>query len=940
VNKNILVLLTVLMFGGFLCPKQSRADQDADVLRAEAYIELGDALYALAQQDSDQLSASLTQQGVVVPPGQQLSPGFTYTAAQQTIISNYNAIASQASTAYQEVFGQDFGIQTGTTLNLPINYQYLKRDAYQKYMILKSGFLIGANRRRGANLYAVNADFKKDIIGRTSNLVSELQRLDTEDQRLQQEYNSFQVSQVDAQGDVTGVTASDLQAQNYSTGVQTQIVQYQGQAQSLDSQLSDEETDLEAAEAVVDSSRSVFSTNWSNLLNVQATSTSSPALITVNATQASFAAVPGTFVPGQLLYIQGAGTWKPRGSIDSATFTPFDGVSTNGLLGDCVGGVLATIATVGNNCIVGLLEPLFGSDPNSNLINLNTQYTTAINAMITDALSCDGNGVYVSTSDSVSQSTSSSTSVSAGVSFGFSASISTSVSNSEGESSGQSVTVGMQANNSDLPSANLGALIGQFSGTGLTTAQQQPFYIGISNVIQIPSNATGNVTLSLMQNDIAGHHEHNEGSLQVQISTSTSFASYLPAFWAWFNQSCQSVPNSSQVQNCGFQAIVSNLAYETDPESMAASALSGFLNSYPSNLQPVPAEFQQLLTGAVNASLSTAMANVDYDLALSKYEQTEISKDTATSSLALSQQQMTTTANLINQIQKQQATATTSEALLAVGNQYYEDELANMENMRTYVIARLQRYMGITFDSFNYLYLANAQIKGQAQPGHEGDFYYTQLTGLTDQLSDDDVDNDVSNPNIGYLVYQLSASQLSQLVSSGKTEFSLNPSQFFCQGYGIEDQVRLHIQKVGYLLDIDPLNEQNFFTNPNVRRMAIRTTHGNTNINYDLSGNTIEYYLPSQSKEIYGYSTRVLTDYQSDYTQLGNSDLFQRRSFQNTSYVSDWTMQLENTQSFNLQYLQGVKLVVYFSSVEATNGAQLATCTSGNLGKVVHGHWN
>jgi hypothetical protein len=928
--KSHFALFFFIFASAFVAP--AFADDDSEVVRAQAYISLGDELANLGEENADKLSASL-QNGVVLDG----SGNYQLTTAQQAVLRDHDALVAEAQSWYLKVFGRQYGIADTEQFSLPLGFQFLNRDAYEKWTALSKGFLSGANRRKNANLYAVNADFKSDIIAKTSSIVAELQRLDSEARRIDQEYRTFRVAQSDASGNAIGIDTSKLQAENYSLQAQTQLQQYTGQGRSLGVQLSDEAKSVAAKDAIVGASRELFRTNWSNLMDVDVMTGGAPEAVTIPATSDAYIEAASGLNGGDVVYIEASGRWQANG------------VAQNGCFGPGTTCYLEYSAALPSGTYWNWLTPQIGAPGSLTAVNGYPSMDTVtlgpiFNSLINKLNYCDPNGYFLSASDSVSSSTSTGQSLNGGLSYtnsGIGINIGGSISEGEGygRGTGQAVTIGFRTANAELPDATLGSLVGRLTGVGLSEPDLKKFLVGSNIAIKIPEGAS-NVSIWLIQNDVINKHSENLGSLNVKITKSVSFASYVPAFWTWFNKKCTVNPVDGSKTDCGFASIIDSIAYETNPQLLADTALANFINTYPSELQPVPDVFKSLMSGAVKSALSLAMANRDLELALAQSEQTSIAKNTAEASADIVTQQINATAELVGLIQKQKGSAQRTTALIAAGREFYENELSNIEKLRNYVTARLHRYMQISHDSYNYRYLDNLKLTGSAQPGYEGDFYSKALQSLIDRAADDDATNDAANPNRGFLVYQLPANQLAQLKETGKTSFSLNPELFYCQGYGIEDQVRIHIEKVGYLLDINPANEQNFFSNVNIRRMALKTTHGNSNSFHDLQTKVTDYYIPSQSKEIYGYSTRVLTDHHSDYAELGDSNLFQRRSFQNTSYVADWTTQILDMTNYNLEYLDGVKFVIYFSSTEASNGAVLKTCTGGTFRKVQRGHWN
>jgi len=922
-------------------------DDDTEVVRARAYIALADELYSLAEGYADELVrifAKRSSGAGAYTPGTPADPipitgtGTTYTDEELRTIEKYNAVVEEAKQNYEKLFGADYSFAGTDPMVLPINFTYLKREAYFKWSILQQGFLSGGHRVRGANLYAVNADFKKDLLERTGQIVEEVRRLDEEARRLRNDYNAIKRARVDENGALVGIDESRLQAQNYSLDTQSQIRQYQGQMESLDLQQGSESEDIIAKTKILYPAQDLFQRRWTSLMNVKATGGTSD-FVTVQANwnyeDAKTNAITGSFPPGSYLLIRASGKWVPKGIIS--------------------GGAVHPVTSIPPKNYFGFFGIRYGDLGQINF-GLNEYDALVAQQLQSGALDADANGLSITTQESVTEAVertrtdSSSVSVGAQASAGFSlfgngvtvtASASTGhtdeTRNSKGRSKSQGVTTGYKIANADMPTAVVGSLIAFVDWPGRNPADVQPIFVGSSGMIQIPNDAPPtDVVLYLMQNDAAGHHGQSTGSVNVEISTTSSFASYMPTFVNWLERGCNnSNADGTEVSDCGFKAILDKVAFQKDPQTFARSALNVFLQS----VNP-PGPFAKYISDIVEASVSLEMANRELELAIQRSEQTKISAMTARSAYEASQDKAQVTEELVESIQRRADYATQKGPLLAAAVRYYEDEIANVEVLRSHVLARLKRYLGLTIDSFNYLYLTDFKIQGEATVGFEGDFYKQKLDILVDQITNIDVQDDLLNPNRGYLVQDLSAEQVAELKAKGTTGLVLKPEDFFCKGYGIEDQVRVHIEKVGYLLDIDPINEQRFFKNPNTRRVAIRTTHSNSNVHYDLFGNVIEYYLPSQTKDIYGYSQRVLTDYHSDYVELGLSNAFQRASFRNTSYASSWILELLDRQSFDLSYLNGVKFVIYFTSTEARDGKTLQNCTAAPIGRgVQRGSW-
>ncbi|MCC7442716.1 MAG: hypothetical protein IT285_13860 [Bdellovibrionales bacterium] len=907
-----------------LSANAAELNEETQVVRARAYIALADELYREAQRVSDTL-VDLFEGKVIEIPESPETAGFSFEEFEIALIERRAALVEEAEASYERLFASDFGVVGAEAFRLPINYKFLKREAYDKWVSIREGFTFGAHRVRGANLYAVNADFKKDLLERTAQIVDEVLRLDQESRRLRQQLTDFRLAQVSAEGELIGLEETRLQTQNYSLDVQTQVRQYRGEVDSLDKQSIEENKEVEAKLAILGPARQMLARNWTNLMNERTTTSGS----NVHQVQASWDdltaranPVPGDIRPGSYLYVKASGQWTPKGIAR--------------------GGILRPITSTRAMRYFERTKAKWGEATQPIARKELTKFDKQIiDALKVGKLLAGPDGFQVSDNETVSKvktktntETSSSPSVSVSIPFlpisvssGGGSSTSSSSSSSRGREQG--ISVEFRSANTYLPEAPVGGLIAVITWPGLLPEEELLQYVGFSDVIKVPTIAEGapatGIQVFFLANDWDGKIDgEGTGFLNVETTQNVAFETFAGAFSDWLDRGCDTNADGTEVENCGFQAILDKIAFQRDPQAFGRAAVNMFMQH--AGIGPSNA-FRPILTEVVEASVSLEVANRDLDMAVHRTEQTAISAMTAKGNLEDSQRKVQNTAELVETILRRQELMTKKRApLLAAGLRFYEDELAALEALRAHALARLNRYMANTIDSFNYLYLTDFSLQGEALPGFDGQFYKEHLDLLTDQVLNIDVQEDLLNPNRGFITYDLTPAQVQEIKDTAQTAFTLRAEDFFCKGFGIEDQVRVHIEKVGFLLDVNAADEPDFFVNPNVRRMSIRTTHANSNHHWDLDGERVEYYLPSQTKEIHAYPLRVMSDVNSDFIELGLSNLFSRASFRNTSYETSWILQVLDGENFNLDFLNGVKFVVYFSSTEARGGLILQTC--------------
>src|SRR5690606_15841914 len=123
-------------------------------------------------------------------------------------------------------------------------------------------------------------------------------------------------------------------------------------------------------------------------------------------------------------------------------------------------------------------------------------------------------------------------------------------------------------------------------------------------------------------------------------------------------------------------------------------------------------------------------------------------------------------------------------------------------------------------------------------------------------------------------------------------------------------------------------------------------THGLENTFYDFLGNEVEYWMPSQSRDIQGYSTRILVDANSDYYELRDKRYFERLSFRKTSLASTWQVEMKDPAilmyepsdvTYSNPLLKGVKLVFWYNSTETQGQTLINSCLASPINVVANG---
>ena len=554
-----------------------------------------------------------------------------------------------------------------------------------------------------------------------------------------------------------------------------------------------------------------------------------------------------------------------------------------------------------------------------------------IRKIANEALDAGAEGYYFSFSDSYGESAGMSDSfgINLGVSYFVSAGASTGVGSSTGTSRGisQGGTFGLKLKTTVMPSASVGAIIGSFCDVNPNSNPAcEKFVIGNTSFFKAPENTSG-LTLWVTPNDKSGSFGSNTGSMQVNVRKSVKFANLVSQFDSWLLKECD-----ENGYDCGLGAILENIAYIPNP---FVAATSSFEKEFPD----MPEGGKKILLEIINYLVELQVIARDIKAKELSMELNGAKAALCTDQKELALVKLDTTKKIISTYSRREQNAETKKMLLDVTKRYYEEELAQINQVREKNLQRIKRYYEFVINSYNYLYLDNFESHGEMSPYYEGNYFKGQIDLIKDLIFEITSINDLLSPNRGFVVYQLSKDELTKLQNADyrerEVQLRLSANEFFCQGFSLSDQSRVMIEKVGVLLDIDPAREYLFFKNPHVRSTKVDLVHGSENRFFDFLGKEIEYWMPAQKRGVNGVSTRVLVDNDSDYLSLRDNRYFDRLSFRKTSIFSTWRVGLNDPKirmyedsdtTFSNPLLQGVKLVFWFNSTENQNEEPINQC--------------
>ncbi len=894
--------------------------QDLDELVAKTSLALGNEYYKLAQ---DIKSKIVTCEELSDGCDDYLELVDQYDSYKQLALSEYQAIICTASEC-----ASDFGI-----LQLSSGNYYLRKEAMIRFDQITKG--LGANGVIGnnASIYAVNSNFEEHLMGHLDRLIADQVALDKEARAFRQTYLDLQSAYVGLDDEIVGVEQSLLRDTNYTAENQSQILSYEECVEGGESEAKFESNEIDKAYTqieILESNSLNFHKEMFDIV-VPSAFSSGDVIVSANKTWQSF---DFHFDGASVVSISGTGQWNVKGAA-----TEF---ADGQLYYDSDSNDSAACWALSNNgkgvsAVSNLKNGLKTDIKLSCLENFNHEAvdmlsTVGMQSITLSGFRTDAGGYMFSMSSSIggSQSGSSGSSSSSSkpnkkgdgtISSGSSSSSSSGVSNS----SSVGATFPLRLTTTFLPEAPLGSLIGSFCDEVPDGENCEVFVIG-SNLVLSSSEINIGKKLWLRAND-SSNVENNTGSISVSVRTSTKVAAYWNEFVSWSNKKCD-----DNGEHCGLEAILNNIAYSANPFLVAKSS---FYNHFPL----MPAQLTDIFLQYVNYAIEKKVIERDIktkehsrELQLAKIEQCK-------RQLVLAKDSLSRAYDLVATYQRREQNTETRQLLLDTSKSYYESELSNLNQMRDKNLERIKRYFAYAVNAYNYLFLDQFSAAGEPKKYHEGDYYYSQLNEIKDLVFDITTENDLLNPNRGFVVYELNSSQLKPLQSKDfrdrKVQVRLDIRDFFCDGFNLEDQSRVMIDKVGVLLDIDPENEYKFFTNPHVRSTKVSLTHGAENRLFDFYGNEHEFWMPGQKRKVNAISSRVLVDSDSDYMALRESRYFDRLSFRKTSFSTTWNIEMRDPSvqmfdsadvDFSNPYLKGVKLVFWYNSTETQNDGIINSC--------------
>lgn len=894
---------------------------DLDVLIARTSLALGDEYSKLASSYQKKVSNYLEEN-----PGVDLGDIEDAPMEYQQSRNNYEKYLALALDEFEIVFCNNScpSPLQSSGLEMQEKYNFLRREAFNKFEQLKMGSNNEGAVGKMSTIYAANSNFEEHILARLTRLIEAQQSLDAEARKLSSTLNDLQNAYVDLENEeIVGVNQAILNESNYSGDTQSQIASYQACISNETSEDNFEKEELTKSTSQLDTLKNNLTAHFDKIYSFTYENTAGQKVLTVNA-NAGWAQQDIGLVSSDRILITATGNWNLRGSVNIFNPSHFViGKRTDPLT---VAYVLNSkqVNNYASNALFSIMTDHFQPEFQA-LKKIEEDPKPAFNR-IRNGLDCKPDGYMFSFSNSLSNGSSVGTSASVGVSFLVSASVSASSSSSIGQSVGTSGTYSLKLNTTSAPNFAVGALIGSFcEGNPADDSTCEMFFIGSGGIFDVPSSL-GTKKLWLRGND-GGLIGENKGSIQVSVRKQTAFVNYWNQYISWFNDDCD-----EGGYNCGLGKVLENIAYTPNPYSVARAA---FVKQFPE----FPEEVKGLILEQINYFVEMKIAQKDVKAKELSRELHQTKIATCRDQLDNTKQKLETTRELLATYRRREQNVRTKEIILDTTREFYEGELSAINNVRNKNLERIRRYYYLATNAYNYLYLDNFNPDGQAQPYFEGDYYKNQVSILEDLVLEITTVNDLLNPNRGFVIYQLSPEEFKKLINPDyrlrKTNVKLDYNDFFCQGFNIENQGRVMIDKVGVLLDVDPAREHLFFKNTNSRNTQLQITHGLENKFFDFSGSPVEYWMPSQKRNIGAYSSRILADSQSDYLQLRESRYFERTSFRKTSFASSWQLDMldpsiriyeSSDTNYSNPILQGVKLVIWFNSAELQGELNLNQC--------------
>jgi hypothetical protein len=923
--KYIYILSILFSFASY------GAIEDLDVLIAKTSMALGDEYAKLADTYQGRIKTELN-----LHPEFESSNSDDVPQSFKFLKEKYLSYKNLTVQEYQLVFCNNACTSPLplTGLELPVEYGYLVTEAITKSTAINSGTNSNNVVGKYASIYAVNSNFEEQLLGKVSKIVEVQQRLDLEARKLKDTLRNLESAYVDLKTEeIVGVEQGLLQAENYSLENQSQIAGYKSCIESSQLEKNFEQDEYNKSVTQVELLTKDSSQKFSEAFDSDFDAPTNKVLTVYSNLSWQNSGVELT--PDSTIYISSSGKWYSRTAVAKMGANPnwlnipliyqYDNISYQSDVTDA-----STYSITFDQKYI----------PNEDVKNRFFGEGGPYLHRILSGLDTNGDGYYLSFS--ISAGSGFSTSSGTGSSYGFSGPQGVlGMGQSTSESSGGSTSSGFGTSgvyplkilNTNSSKAPVGSLLGTYCETSPQpndVCSSNAFYIGAGSMQKVPTNI-GSKKLWLVSNDYEGDDFprliNNGGSLQVQIRKQVKFITYWNEFYDWYDNECD-----PQGLNCGLKKILENIAYTPNPYIVAKSAI---VKNFPSFPEPVI----NLILQQINYLIELKIAQKELKSKELSMELQRTKNETCRLQLENSQKVSQNTKELIDTYQRKEQNIEIKEEILAISKSFYENELVAINGVRERNLQRIKRYYELTVNSYNYLYLDNFVTNTIPQSYFEGDFYKEQLELMQDLIFEITSTNDLLNPNRGFVVYELSKDELTRLIDRNfrkrTTQFQLNYENFLCQGFNLENQGRVMVEKVGVLLDIDSAKEHLFFKNPSQRNSVMQITHGLENKLYDFTGRLNEFWMPLQKKNITAHSTRILVDSGSDYYQLRDSRFFERLSFRKTSLASTWKLEFSDPNvmmyepsdtAFQNPLLKGVKFIVWFNSSELLGDIILNKC--------------
>ncbi len=894
---------------------------DLDVLIAKTALALGDEYSKLASNYQTKVASYLSSQ-----PEMDFENEADVPVEYLSVRDNYHKYKNLALAEYSIIFCNNACLPPNkpTGLEMADRYNFLRREAFTKHQQLGLGSNNAGTIGKISTIYAVTSSFEDHLLGKLTKLVEVQQRLDVEARKLSNTMNDLQNSYVDLESEqIVGVTQSILNEQNYSNEAQTQLSSYESCITSEVIEDNFERDELKKSLSQLDILQKNVRGHMEKAFDSVYQDISGQKVATIKS-NLGWQQQLVTLGSKDRILISATGAWNFKGAVEIFEPSHLDVPDDKGLLSGISKGI-SSMFNSATNALGSLMGGLL--KPKAQILKAIAQSNKPAFNRISTGLECKAEGYLLTFSEGLGNGISEGTGASAGVGYGyFDMGVSSSSGSSSSVSSGIGGTYTLKLTTTTKPQLPLGALLGSFCDIAPSSDPTcEVFLIGAGTLVEAP-NPIGSKKLWLIGND-GGSRAANTGSLQVILQKQATFKSYWDEYYDWYTDECD-----TNGFNCGLGYILENIAYTPNPY---AAVKASFTKQFPN----FPDEVSNIILQQINYM-------VEMNLAEKEIKTKELSRELHSTKIATCKDQAAVTLEkvkvsreLMSTFQRRAQTIRTKEMILDTSRKFYEQELAAINTVRLKNIERIKRYYALTVSSYNYLYLDNFRPEGESQPYFEGDFYKSQVDLMEDLISEITAVNDLLNLNRGFVVYQLSNEELQGLTVPDyrlrKSQVKLDHSDFFCQGFDVENQARVMIDKVGILLDIDPAKEHLFFKNPHKRNTQIQLAHGLENIFYGFDGSEKEQWMPSQKRNIAGYSTRVLTDANSDYFKLRDTSIFERLSFRKTSFASTWQLDMtdpsirmyeDSDTSFTNSLLKGLKLVFWFNSTELQGDSVLNKC--------------